>query len=96
MVYGIFKDKNNKGGCGGKLLNGNYKFYDQFGNLREEKNYTLGLKDKNATTWDSLGNIQSKSIYDNDKLIYWKFINDEGFWVEFIGEYLKKELQEEY
>ena len=77
--------KSTKGGCGGYLLNGNYKFYDENGNLRIDKNYSLGLENGNDVRWDSLGNITAKTIYKNGDIIYWKFLNDENYWIEFNG-----------
>jgi len=79
------KIKSTKGGCGGNLLNGNYKFYDEDGNLRVDKNYLLGLEDGNDVRWDSLGNITAKSTYKKGDIIYWKFLNDENYWIEFNG-----------
>lgn len=79
------KIKSTKGGCGGNLLNGNYKFYDEDGNLRVDKNYLLGLEDGNNVRWDSLGNITAKTTYKKGDIIYWKFLNDENYWIEFNG-----------
>ncbi len=79
------KIKSTKGGCGGNLLNGDYKFYDENGNLRIEKAYLLGLKDGNDIRWDSLGNITRKEIYKKGEIIYEKFLNEENYWIEFNG-----------
>lgn len=79
------KIKSTKGGYGGNLLNGNYKFYDEEGNLRVDKNYLFGLEDGNDIRWDSLGNIIAKTTYRKGDIIYWKFLNEENFWIEFIG-----------
>jgi len=79
------KIKSTKGGCGGNLLNGNYKFYDEDGNLRIDKNYLLGLEDGNDVRWDSLGNIIAKTTYKKGDIIYWKFLNDKNYWIEFNG-----------
>lgn len=79
------KIKSTKGGCGGNLLNGNYKFYDEDGNLRVDKNYLLGIEDGNDIRWDSLGNITTKKTYNKGDIIYWKFLNEENYWIEFNG-----------
>lgn len=70
---------------GGNLLNGNYKFYDEDGNLRVDKNFLLGLEDGNDVSWDSLGNITAKTTYTKGDIIYWKFLNEENYWIEFNG-----------
>ena len=82
--------KSTNGGCGGNLLNGNYKMYDEDGNLRVDKNYSLGIEDSNEIRWDSLGNIVSKTTYDKGKMIYWKFLNDEGYWIEHNGPFFEE------
>lgn len=79
------KIKSTKGGSGGNLLHGNYKFYDENGNLRQDKNYYLGLPDGTEKNWDSLGNITSQAKYNKGKMFYWKFQNDEKYWIEWIG-----------
>jgi antitoxin component YwqK of YwqJK toxin-antitoxin module len=76
--------KSTKGGSGGNLLNGNYNFYDEDGNLRLEQNFSLGVKNGSEITWDSIGNIITKTIYDNDNVTYRKFLY-ENYWNEFIG-----------
>lgn len=77
--------KTTKGGSGGNLLHGNYKFYDELGNLRQDKNYHLGLPDGSEKNWDSLGNITSQAKYNKGTMVYWKFQNDEKYWIEWIG-----------
>ena len=77
--------KSTKGGSGGNLLNGNYKFYDIYGNLRLDENYSLGLKDGNSIRWDSLGNISGKTTYSNGDIIYYKHLNEENYWIELDG-----------
>lgn len=79
------KIKSTRGGSGGQLLNGNYKFYDEDRNLRSEKNYLLGLQDGRDVRWDSLGNITAKTTFEKGNIIYWKFLNDENYWIEFNG-----------
>jgi antitoxin component YwqK of YwqJK toxin-antitoxin module len=80
------KIKSTKGGSGGNLLHGNYKFYDEHGNLRQDKSYYLGLPDGSEKNWDSLGNITSQTKYNKGKIVYWKFQNDEKNWIELIGQ----------
>lgn len=77
--------KSTKGGSGGSLLHGNYKFYDEQGNLRQDKNYYLRLPDGSKKNWDSLGNITSQTKYNKGKIVYLKFQNDEKYWIEWIG-----------
>lgn len=79
------KIKSTKGGSGGNLLHGNFKFYDENGNLRHDKNYYLGLLDGSEKSWDSLGNITSQAKYNKGDNIYLKFQNKEKYWVEFNG-----------
>jgi antitoxin component YwqK of YwqJK toxin-antitoxin module len=79
------KVKSTKGGSGGNLLHGNYKFYDENGNLRMDKNYYLGLSEGSEKNWDSLGNITSQYRYSKGDMIYMKFKNDENYWIEFNG-----------
>ena len=80
--------KSSKGGSGGSLLHGIYKFYDENENLRAERNYYLGLEDGNEKSWDSLGNIRSQAKYNKGDLIYWKFQDEEKYWIELIGKIL--------
>lgn len=82
--------KSTMGGSGGSLLHGNYKFYDQDGNLRQDKNYYLGLLDGNEKNWDSIGNIISHYKYDKDEIVYMKFQDDERYWIEISGPMLKE------
>lgn len=79
------KIKSTKGGSGGSLLHGNYKLYDEHGNLRQDKNYYLGLPDGSEKYWDSLGNITSITKYSKGVIVYLKFQNDEKYWIEIIG-----------
>ncbi|MBW1613261.1 MAG: hypothetical protein JRJ57_04665 [Deltaproteobacteria bacterium] len=82
--------KSTKGGVGGSLLHGNYKFFDIDGDLRIDMNYKLGIEHGNETRWDSVGNIISKSTYDNGILKYHKYLNENDHWLEFIGEIFKE------
>lgn len=79
------KIKSLKGGSGGSLLHGDYKFYDELGNLRQNINYYLGLRDGNGKYWDSLGNITSITKYDKGEIVYWKFKDKDDYWIEHIG-----------
>lgn len=79
------KVKSTKGGSGGSLLHGNYKFYDENGNLRQDKNYYLGLPDGTEKNWDSLGNITETTKYNKGDIIYLKYQSESGAWVEHIG-----------
>lgn len=83
------KIKSTKGGSGGNLLHGNFKFYDKNGNLSQDRNYYLGLLDGSCKYWDSIGNITSIEKFNKGVMIYSKFQNEEKEWIEFIGEILK-------
>lgn len=83
------KIKSTKGGSGGKLLDGNYKFYDEKGNLIIDQNYVSGLKHGDSKKWDSDGDLIEIIKYDKGETVYLKYHpeNDEG-WVEQIGKML--------
>jgi len=85
------KLKSTKGGSGGQLLHGDYKFYDENGNLLVIENYTMGLKDGERKKWDSKGNLIEVFKYEKGKSVYMKYHpkNDNG-WVEQIGDLLKE------
>lgn len=81
--------KSTKGGTGGNLLHGNYKLYNEKGDLISDKNYYLGLKNGTFKTWDSTGNISQIDKYENDKPIYLKYLED-GNWIEQTGDFYNK------
>ncbi len=74
-----------EGGSGGNLLHGNYKFYDNDGNLLKDCNYFLGLKDGESKSWDSIGNLSGISKYDKGKRVYRKFLGEDEQWIELSG-----------
>ena len=78
------KIKSTKGGSGGDLLHGNYKFFDENGNLRQDKNYYLGLPEGSEKNWDSIGDIISQTKYTKGEVIYWKFKDEGGELIEHI------------
>jgi clan AA aspartic protease (TIGR02281 family) len=82
--------KSTKGGSGGNLLNGNYKFFDENGNLIVDKNYSMGLKNGDSKKWDEKGELTEIYKYENGESVYWKYHpeGDDG-WVEQIGQVLK-------
>ena len=84
------KIKSTKGGSAGKLLDGNYKFFDENGNLIVDGNYSKGLKNGESKKWDKQGEITEITRYDNGKSIYLKY-HPKGYegWVEQIGQILK-------
>lgn len=84
------KIKSTKGGSGGNLLHGNYKYFDKYGNLRLERNYLNGRLNGIEKYWDSLGNVTSLYKYKDGECYYQKFKNDENEWVEYIGPMFKK------
>ncbi len=82
--------KSTKGGSGGDLLHGDYKFYDEAGNLRMNRTYYLGLPDANEKKWDSLGNVISLAKYNKGILVYLKELDEKKYWIEYNGEFLKE------
>ena len=84
------KIKSTKGGSGGNLLNGNYKFYDENGNLLIDENYSMGLKDGDRKKWDEEGELTEINKYEDGVSVYWKYHPDgDDGWVEQIGQMLK-------
>ncbi|WP_146743752.1 hypothetical protein [Aequorivita sp. CIP111184] len=83
------KIKSTKGGNGGMLLDGNYKFYDEKGNLIINENYKLGLKQGESKKWNDDGDLMEILKFDEGETVYWKYHpdDDEG-WVEQIGRML--------
>jgi antitoxin component YwqK of YwqJK toxin-antitoxin module len=72
------KVKSTKGGAGGNLLHGKYQFFDENGNLINQSNYYLGLKDGVENTWDTLGLILQTYKFSKGKLIYSKYKSKES------------------
>jgi antitoxin component YwqK of YwqJK toxin-antitoxin module len=84
------KIKSTKGGSGGKLHDGNYKFYDENGNLMIDENYSMGLKNGDSKKWNKNGELVEIYKYENGESIYWKYHpEDDDGWVEQIGQMLK-------
>jgi antitoxin component YwqK of YwqJK toxin-antitoxin module len=79
-----------KGGAGGQLLHGKLQQFLPNGMLVVEMNFSFGLKNGVSKEWDNEGTLISDSRYENDNLVYTKFINDEGYYIEWIGELFKK------
>jgi len=79
------KIKSTKGGCGGDLLHGNYKFYDKKGNMRTDKNYFLGIPEGSEKIWDSTGNITSQTKYNKGEIVYMKYKDEKNNWIEYNG-----------
>ncbi len=73
--------KTTKGGSGGLLLNGNYKFYNESGDLENERNFKLGLKHGVQKNWDSDGTVILNEEYIAGRAVYTKFRNDEGLFI---------------
>jgi antitoxin component YwqK of YwqJK toxin-antitoxin module len=73
--------KTTKGGSGGLLLNGNYKFYNESGNLENEINYKLGLKHGVQKNWDADGTVILNNEYIEGRAVYTKFRNDQGIFI---------------
>ena len=84
------KIKSTKGGSGGNLLNGNYKFFDENGNLLINENYSMGLKNGDSKRWDEKGELTEINKYEDGISVYWKYHPDgDDGWVEQIGQMLK-------
>jgi antitoxin component YwqK of YwqJK toxin-antitoxin module len=81
--------KSTKGGTGGNLLHGNYKLYNKRGDLVNDKNYFLGLRNGTFKTWDSVGNIKQLEKWENNNPVYLKYLED-GKWVEESGDFYNK------
>ncbi len=83
------KIKTTKGGSGGNLLSGEYKFFDENGNLKSSEQYQNGLLNGENKKWDKDGNLLEIERYKKGKSEYWKHREDaESFWVEHIGQML--------
>lgn len=79
-----------KGGAGGQLLHGKRQQFSPNGKLSLEMNFNYGLTNGVVKEWDKEGNLISDSKYQNDDLIYTKFRNEEGYFIEWVGELFKK------
>ena len=80
--YTEFTDvKFTKGGAGGQLLNGPYRFYNKSGDLNTEINFKLGLKHGFQKQWDSVGTVIRNTEYIEGRAVYTKFRNDEGIFI---------------
>jgi antitoxin component YwqK of YwqJK toxin-antitoxin module len=83
------KIKITKGGSGGKLLSGDYKFFDKNGNLIENKQFKNGVQHGESKIWDNKGNLLEISRHSDGISEYWKHREDSGSgWVEHIGQIL--------
>lgn len=85
--------KSTRGGTGGLLLNGEYKFYDSDGNLILSQSYKNGLKNGKFTEWDENGSIINKEEFIDGNLTYSKFhekgVDGKYYIQEWIGEMFK-------
>jgi antitoxin component YwqK of YwqJK toxin-antitoxin module len=79
-----------KGASGGNLLDGEYLFYSESGNLVVKRAYKRGLDNGDCIVWDKSGNIKEKLHFINGVANYYWFINEEGYIVEWKGEMFKK------
>lgn len=77
--------KSTKGGNGGKLLNGEYKFYSTNGEMKLSENYVFGVKEGLHKQWDSLGNLISVTKYFKGKSLNYKYYSKNGY-AEHTGE----------
>jgi antitoxin component YwqK of YwqJK toxin-antitoxin module len=83
-ISGSLQIKSTEGGCGGNLLNGKERFFDNEGNLLSERSYNLGLLDGESKYWDSTGRLQKMYKHVNGSLVYRKE-KVQGGWFEDIG-----------
>jgi antitoxin component YwqK of YwqJK toxin-antitoxin module len=72
------KIKSSKGGAGGKLMHGKYQYFDGKGDLTQEANFYLGLKDGIQKTWDSVGKINETYKFIKGKLVYSKLKSEDS------------------
>lgn len=77
--------KSTKGDSGGKLLNGEYKFYAKTGEMKLSENYVMGVKEGLHKEWDSMGNLTSVTKYLNGKSLSYKYYSKNGY-AEHTGE----------
>ena len=82
--------KSTKGGAGGQLLHGKLQQFLSNGMLIVEMNFNRGLMNGVSKEWDKEGILISDSKYEDGNLVYTKFKNDEGYYIEWIGELFKK------
>lgn len=83
-VSGSSEIKNTEGGCGGNLLHGKERFFDNKGNLLSERNYNLGLLEGESKYWDSIGRLREIYKHIDGNLTYRK-TKVQGGWFEDIG-----------
>jgi len=84
------KIKTTKGGSGGQLLSGDYKFYDENGNLINSQQFKNGLLNGEKKKWDNEGNLLEITKYSKGNSEYTKFRDyAEKGWVEHIGKILQ-------
>jgi antitoxin component YwqK of YwqJK toxin-antitoxin module len=79
-----------KGGNGGTLLDGEYQFFNENGELISKATYKKGVENGEFIRWDEEGNIIDKMLLSDGKPTYMKFKNDDGYWIEWKGELFKK------
>lgn len=85
------KIKSTKGGAGGQLLHGEYKFFDAQGNLIKNQNFKLGLEHGKGKVWDEKGNIIEISEKQEGEYLYWKYKTEDGEqWQEHIGKWFEE------
>jgi len=79
-----------KGGAGGILLDGEYKFYNENGKLLIKENYKKGIEHGDYVSWDEDGNIKEKGNFTNGVLDYTKFTIEDGYVIEWKGDFFSK------
>lgn len=83
--------KSTKGGCGGQLLHGKLKLYNEKGDLKADLNFNLGLRHGNGKQWDEEGNITETTHHTKGVCDYSKFKSENSDkCIEWNGEVLKK------
>ncbi len=71
--------KETEGRSRGYLLDGAYRFYDEYGTLRKYEYYSLGLKDGYAVTYDENGAKKFEENYSNGILQTLKYSTEDGY-----------------
>jgi antitoxin component YwqK of YwqJK toxin-antitoxin module len=75
------------------LIDGIMIHKDEKGEKIVEMNFSNGLLHGNCFEYDSLGNELTCFEFENGKLVYHKFINDEGYTFEYINPYFKENTE---
>lgn len=79
-----------KGDAGGTLLDGKYEFYNEDGKLLLKTYLIKGVLNGDYFIWDENGDIIDKLRYTNGELVYAKYLYENNYFIEWIGEMFKQ------